>query len=114
MFIYYIFYKGWELISFGLTKMNYRAAFTFALFTALNLYALLRFSGINIQIENVKMVKLGMTLNQIHTIMGNTRLFKNTWGQNSVYTYEAGLFTSSNIEIIFNDSMLVRNIIVPD
>jgi hypothetical protein len=65
-------------------------------------------------IENVKMIELGMTPNQVKIIMGNTGLFKNKWGQDSVYTYEAGLFASSNIEIIFNDSMLVRNVIVPD
>lgn len=65
-------------------------------------------------IEKVKKVELGMTPNRVQTIMGNTGLFKNTWGQDSVYTYEAGLFTSSNIEIIFNDSMLVRTVILPD
>jgi hypothetical protein len=65
-------------------------------------------------IENIKMIELGMTPNQVRTTMGNRGLYKNTWGQDSVYSYEAGLFSSSNIEIIFNDSMRVRNVIVPE
>lgn len=65
-------------------------------------------------IENAKLIELDMTANQVNTIMGNRGLYKYTWGQDSVYSYEAGLFTSSNIEIIFNDSMRVRNVIVPE
>lgn len=64
-------------------------------------------------IENVKMIELGMTPDQVVTVMGNRGLYKNTWGQDSVYSYESGFFSSSNIEIIFNDSMQVRNVIVP-
>lgn len=94
----------------------------FWLLISLGLIALLIFMVIIIphnklaasHIENVKMIELDMTANQVKTIMGNRGLYKNIWGKDSVYSYESGLFASSNIEIIFNDSMRVRNVIVPD
>jgi len=52
MFIYYMFYKFWKLLSFGLTKMNYRAAFFIALFTTLNFLVFLRYIGVTVIIEN--------------------------------------------------------------
>jgi hypothetical protein len=52
MFIYYIIYKAWNLISFGLTQMKYRTAFTISLFTAMNLYVILKFCGVNIEFKD--------------------------------------------------------------
>jgi hypothetical protein len=65
-------------------------------------------------IENLKIIEVGMTPNQVRKIMGERGLNKNTWSQDSVYSYEAGLLNSSSIEIIFSENMLVRNVIVPD
>jgi len=86
-------------------------------FVALVIYVAILVPHKNIaasHIENVKMIELGMTSEQVITIMGNRGLYKNTWRNDSVYSYEAGILTSSNIEIIFNDSMRVRNVIVPE
>lgn len=52
MFIYYIIYKAWNFISFGLTQMKYRTAFTISLFTAMNLYVILKFCGVNIELKD--------------------------------------------------------------
>lgn len=77
----------------------------FWLLISLGLIALLIFMVIIIphnklaasHIENVKMIELDMTANQVKTIMGNRGLYKNIWGKDSVYSYESGLFASSNI-----------------
>ncbi|WP_339881298.1 hypothetical protein [uncultured Algoriphagus sp.] len=64
-------------------------------------------------LENVKKINHGASQDEVISIMGNKGLEKGVWGPDSVYSYEAGILASSNIEIIFNGKMQVRQIIFP-
>lgn len=59
------------------------------------------------------MISRGMPHDEVLRIMGQKGLEKSLWGLDSVYTYEADIRASSNIEIIFNEKMEVEQIIKP-
>jgi cation transport ATPase len=79
MFVYFIIYKTWDLISFGLSQMKYRAAFTLALITALNIYAILKLIGIDIELMgNLYVVIFLLIWIGIHLIIfGNEKIHSN-------------------------------------
>jgi hypothetical protein len=91
MFIYYIIYKACNLISFGLTKMKYRAAFTISLFSAMNLYVILKFCGVNIEFKDNFYAFIFLILWTIGhlLIFANERLHQkiiNRYGGKNIYT----------------------------
>jgi hypothetical protein len=101
MFIYYIIYKAWNLISFGLTQMKYRAAFTLSLFTALNFYVILRLLGIDLKLTgNYYIVIFLLIWVIIHLIIFGNEKFHNRL----IHKYER---KATTIKIVYVISTLV-------
>ncbi len=58
-YIYYKYYQFWNLFSFGMSKMHYRAAFFVTMFTAANIATILKLFDIKLVNAN-KLLIIGL------------------------------------------------------